>query len=154
MNQFDRIIQITGTPKRQSLGNVLHIVPSQGGKSTGFKRQLEHWKGSAIVNDIKGELSRDTAHIRRGFSEVYFIDLTGNGDNFNPVQGKTDEHELYAMANLLLHQRREDGNGIAFTEQATEMLTLLLQVANRAGFPQFLFGWCSRSGLRSQDVPC
>jgi hypothetical protein len=32
MNQFDRIIQITGTPKRQSLGNVLHIVPSQGGK--------------------------------------------------------------------------------------------------------------------------
>ncbi len=139
MDQFDRIIQITGTPKRQSLGNVLYIVPSQGGKSTGFKRQLEHWKGSAIVNDIKGELSRDTAHIRRGFSDVYFIDLTGNGDHFNPVQGKTDEHELYAMANLLLHQRREDGNGIAFTEQATEMLTLLFQVATRAGFPPFLF---------------
>src|SRR5687767_6319049 len=72
MDQFERFLQIT-PPKRGNLGNVLHIVPSGGGKSTGFKTQLQHWKGSAIVNDIKGELSRDTAYIRREFSDVYFI---------------------------------------------------------------------------------
>lgn len=138
MNQFGRFLQVT-PPERKNLGNVLHIVPSGGGKSTQFKAQLQHWKGSAIVNDVKGELSRDTAHIRREFSDVYFIDLTGNGDSFNPLHGKTDEHELYAMAHMLLHKAQEDSNGIAFTEQATEMLIILLQVANRAGFPQFLF---------------
>jgi type IV secretion system protein VirD4 len=137
-DEYGRILQIT-TKTRKQLGNVLKVAPSQGGKSTDFKHQLIHWKGSAIVNDIKGELSRDTAQERAKFSAIHSIDLTGNGASFNPLQGKTEEHELYAMAKLLLHESREDGSGIAFTEQAIEMLMLLFQVANRAGFPPFFF---------------
>src|SRR5687767_15643665 len=96
VDEYGRVLQIT-TKTRKQLGNVLKVAPSQGGKSTDFKHQLIHWRGSAIVNDIKGELSRDTSESRSEFSDIHFLDLTGNGDSFNPLQGKTGEHELYAM---------------------------------------------------------
>src|SRR5215213_8867757 len=115
LDQFGRILQLTPTDKRKKLGNVLKVGPSQCGKSTDFKEQLKAWQGSVIVNDIKGELSRDTAAIRAEFSDVYCLNPAGGGNHFDPLLGKTTEHELHAMAKLLLHEPREDGNSIAVT---------------------------------------
>ena len=87
-DHFGRILQITQSPKRKKLGNVLKVGPSQCGKSTDFKFQLRHWKGSVIANDIKGELSRDTAKIRSAFSDIYFIHPTGTGNRHDPLWEK------------------------------------------------------------------
>ena len=79
VDHFGRILQITATKNRPNLGNVLKVAPSQGGKSTDFKEQLRHFKGSVIANDIKAELSRDTAEIRAEFSDIYYINPLGKG---------------------------------------------------------------------------
>jgi type IV secretory pathway TraG/TraD family ATPase VirD4 len=96
-DHFRRTLQIIPTQNRPNLGNVLKVAPSQGGKSTDFKKQLRRWKGSVIANDIKGELSRDTAEIRAEFSDIYYINPLGNGNKFDPLSGKTTEDDLYAL---------------------------------------------------------
>jgi type IV secretory pathway TraG/TraD family ATPase VirD4 len=87
IDEFGRYLQVTTNKRRKQLGNVLKVAPSQGGKSTGFKHQLKHWKGSVIVNDIKGELDAETSDIRAAFSDIYRLDLTGGGNKFDPLMG-------------------------------------------------------------------
>ena len=137
VDQFGRTLQITPTKNRPNLGNVLKVAPSQGGKSTDFKKQLRHFKGSVIANDIKGELSRDTAHIRAQFSDVYYINPLGNGNKFDPLFGKTSEDDLYDVANMLLDEPNEKDP--AFTQRAIKMLTLLFLTARIAEVSPFVF---------------
>src|SRR5215210_5490818 len=136
-DQFGRTLQITATAKHPNLGNVLKIAPSQGGKSTDFKEQLRQWKGSAIVNNIKGELSRDTAKIRTEFSDIYFFDATENAHKYDPLYGKETEDDLYAVAKMLLYEPNEKDP--AFTQRAIKMLTLLFMAAKQAEASPFLF---------------
>jgi type IV secretory pathway TraG/TraD family ATPase VirD4 len=139
VDHFGRYLQITPTENRPNLGNVLKVGPSQSGKSTDFKRQLCTWKGSVIANDIKGELSRDTADIRAQFSDVYFIDPTDpdKSHKFDPLWGKTTEDDLYAVAYMLLHEPHEKDP--SFTQRAIKMLMLLFMAARIAEVPPFLF---------------
>ena len=137
VDPFGRLLQITATKNRPNLGNVLKVAPSQGGKSTDFKKQLRHFKGSVIANDIKWELSRDTADIRAEFSDIYYINPLGNGNKFNPLSGKTSEDDLYAVANMLLYEANEKDP--AFTQRAIKMLTLLFMAARIAEVSPFIF---------------
>jgi type IV secretory pathway TraG/TraD family ATPase VirD4 len=139
IDEFGRYLQITANKKRKQLGNVLDVTPTQGGKSTRFKHQLKHWKGSVIVNDIKGELDAETSAIRAGFSDIYRIDLTGRENKFDPLMGKETEDDLYAVAKLLLYEPNEPNP--AFTQRAIEILTLLFLAARAAPtpIPPFLF---------------
>ena len=139
IDEFGRYLQVTTNKKRKQLGNVLKVAPSQGGKSTGFKHQLKHWKGSVIVNDIKGELDAETSDIRAEFSDIYRIDLTGGGNKFDPLMGKETEDDLYAVAKLLLYEPNE--RHPAFTQRGIEILTLLFLAAQSAPIPipPFLF---------------
>jgi type IV secretion system protein VirD4 len=137
VDQFGRTLQITPTKNRPNLGNVLKVAPSQGGKSTDFKKQLRHFKGSVIANDIKEELSRDTAEIRAEFSDVYFVNPLGNGNKFDPLFGKTIEDDLYDVANMLLYEPNEKDP--AFTQRAIKMLTILLMAARVAEVSPFIF---------------
>ena len=139
IDEFGRYLQVTTNKKRKQLGNVLKVAPSQGGKSTGFKHQLKHWKGSVIVNDIKGELDAETSDIRAEFSDIYRLDLTGGGNQFDPLMGKETDDDFYAVAKLLLYEPNE--HQPAFTQRGIEILTLLF-LATRAvpiPIPPFLF---------------
>ena len=136
-DHFRRTLQIIPTRNRPNLGNVLKVAPSQGGKSTDFKKQLRHWKGSVVANDIKSELSRDTAEIRAEFSDVYYINPLGNGNKFDPLSGKNSEDELYAVANMLLYESNEKDP--AFTQRAIKMLTILFMAARIAEVSPFVF---------------
>jgi hypothetical protein len=138
IDEFGRYLQITANKKRKQLGNVLDVTPTQGGKSTKYKHQLKHWKGSVIVNNIKsGELDEETAEIRAEFSDIYRIDLTGGGNKFDPLMGKETEDDLYAVAKLLLYEPNE--RDPAFTQKGIEILMLLLLSARIAEIPPFLF---------------
>jgi hypothetical protein len=139
IDEFGRYLQVTTNKKRKQLGNVLKVAPSQGGKSTGFKHQLKHWKGSVIINDIKGELDDETSDIRAAFSDIYRIDLTGGGNKFDPLMGKETDDDFYAVAKLLLYEPNE--HQPAFTQRGIEILTLLFLAARAAPIPipPFLF---------------
>ena len=52
------------------------------------------------------------------------MDTRGYGDPYDPLQGKIEEDDLYTLAKNLLYEPNE-GDGKAFTQRATKMLTLL-----------------------------
>jgi type IV secretion system protein VirD4 len=50
---------------------MLVVAPTRGGKGLLATSQLLTWQGSAIVNDIKGELFNDTVGYRKTLGKVY-----------------------------------------------------------------------------------
>jgi type IV secretion system protein VirD4 len=124
INHFSRILHVRGTENRQHLGNILIEAPTGGGKGLLAVSQLLTWKGSAVVFDLKGDLYEQTAGFRKGIGDVYRVDTRGFGDPYDPLHGKHAEDDLYTLAKHLLYEPSE-GDGKAFTQRATKMLTLL-----------------------------
>jgi type IV secretion system protein VirD4 len=106
------------------LGNILIEAPTGGGKGLLAVSQLLAWKGSAVVFDIKGDLYKQTAGYRATLGPVYRFDTRGYGNMYDPFHGKCAEDELYALAKLLMYEPNE-GDGKAFTQRGTKILTLL-----------------------------
>ena len=124
INHFSRILHVRATETRQHLGNILIEAPTGGGKGLLAVSQLLTWKESAVVFDLKGDLYEQTAGYRRGIGDVFRVDTRGYGDPYDPLQGKYEEDDLYTLAKHLLYEPNE-GDGKAFTQRATKMLTLL-----------------------------
>ena len=109
------IYRLTPTAQRRELGNMLVCAPPRSGKSILAISQLLTWPHSVIVVDIKGELYRNTAGYRARLGPVYVIDPRGSGHQYDPLQGITDEDELYDAAKNLLFDPKE-AEGRSFTE--------------------------------------
>lgn len=132
--QFDQTISVQPTKTRRELGNALIVAPTRGGKGLLATSQLLTWKGSVIVNDIKGELFNQTAGYRSTLGRVYVIDPTGIGNQYDPLTGKDTEDALLSSAAQLLY-RPDEGEGAIFTERATVMLTQLFLAAREEEQP-------------------
>jgi type IV secretory pathway TraG/TraD family ATPase VirD4 len=128
MSQFSHVLRVRSTRQRRELGNLLAVAPTRGGKGLLAVSQLLCWPHSVVVNDIKGDLFAQTAGFRRTLGKVYVIDPTGIGHQYDPLKGRETERELYSSAKHLLYEPNE-GDGIAFTQRATKMLTLLFLAA-------------------------
>jgi type IV secretion system protein VirD4 len=125
INHFSRILHVKATKQRRELGNILIEAPTGGGKGLLAVSQLLTWtEGSAIVFDLKGDLYDQTAGFRKGLGGVFRFDTRGYGDPYDPLHGKYEEDDLYTLAKHLLYEPNE-GDGKAFTQRATKMLTLL-----------------------------
>ena len=132
------LLSVHPTKSRPKLGNMLVVAPTQGGKSLLGISELLTWRHSAIVNDIKGELTRSTSGWRSTFSNIKIIDPTGNGNRFNSLAGLTTEDQLYSMATQLLFTPNE-GEGAHFSLRAMEMLTAMFLAAGDLSIPHFSF---------------
>jgi type IV secretion system protein VirD4 len=128
MSQFSHVLRVRSTKQRRELGNLLAVAPTRGGKGLLATSQLLTWNHSVIVNDIKGELFTQTAGYRSTLGKVFVIDPQGIGHQYDPLKGRETEQELYSSAKHLLYEPNE-GDGIAFTQRATKMLTLLFLAA-------------------------
>jgi type IV secretion system protein VirD4 len=124
INHFSRILHVRTSENRQHLGNILIEAPTGGGKGLLAVSQLLTWNGSAIVFDLKGDLYDQTAGYRKTIGDVFRVDTRGFGDPYDPLQGKVEEDDLYTLAKHLLYEPNE-GDGKAFTQRATKMLTLV-----------------------------
>jgi type IV secretion system protein VirD4 len=122
------IYRVRPTQERRELGNALIVAPTRGGKGLLAVSQLLTWNQSVIVNDIKGELFDQTAGYRTTLGPVFVIDPRGFGHRYDPLHACTDEDSLYAAAKHLLYEPRE-GDGKAFTERGTKLLTLVWYAA-------------------------
>src|SRR5690348_17011645 len=69
-----KILRVSSTAKRPELGNVLAVAPTRGGKGLLAVSQLLTWEGSAVVNDIKGDLFTQTAGARSRSGRVLVFD--------------------------------------------------------------------------------
>src|SRR6476620_11083561 len=60
-DRFGHVLRICPSANRRALGNMLIEAPTRGGKGLLATAQLLSWKGSVVVNDIKGDLFTHTA---------------------------------------------------------------------------------------------
>lgn len=106
-------------PKRAGLvcdrsdGHVLVVAPTGAGKSRSIAiPNLLHWNGTAIVLDVKGELTETTQHFRERHLGHQIIRLdpwgitTKNGHRLNPFDrlrrpGAAIADECYGLADVL-----------------------------------------------------
>lgn len=132
IDRFGRTLSVEATEEKPDLGNLAIFGSTGTGKTTRELRQLREWQGSLIVNDIKGDLSHETAAIRRKYSKVFFFAPSeGAGDCYDPLDGISSERKLYDLAKHLLYVPNEKEP--AFTERATKMLTQLFLAAKLIG---------------------
>jgi type IV secretion system protein VirD4 len=109
------IYRVKKTPNRRELGNMLVVAPPRIGKSRLGITQLLTWPDSLVAVDLKGELYQESGGYRATLGPVYVIDLRGLGNQYDPMQGCTDEETLYDAAKNILYDPRE-GSGRSFTE--------------------------------------
>jgi type IV secretion system protein VirD4 len=128
---FNQIACVRPTKTRRELGNVLVCARPRAGKSVHAISQLLTWGHSVVVNDIKGELYNATAWFRSTLGQVLVIDFTGFGNQFDPLQDKTTEDELYFAATHLLYEANE--RDPVFTLRAIKMLQAMFLAARREG---------------------
>jgi type IV secretory pathway TraG/TraD family ATPase VirD4 len=133
-----RVLQVKSTQTRKELGNLGIIGPTRCGKTVYLTVLLDNWRYSSITNDIKGEFTELTSGDKARQGRVFVIDPRGFGNRYDPLEGMRTEDELYSAAKLLMHEPRE-GDGIAFTQKATKMLTILFLAARRIGERPLLF---------------
>jgi type IV secretion system protein VirD4 len=110
------IYRLTPTRERRELGNMLVCAPPRSGKSILAISQLLTWPHSVVVVDIKGELYQNTGGYRSTLGPVYVLDPRGLGHRYDPLQGITNEDELYEAAKNLLFDPKE-AEGRSFTER-------------------------------------
>src|ERR1700686_3797240 len=82
----------------RELPHALIVGPPRSGKGLLAVSQLLTWEGSAIVNDLKGELFDATAGYRSRFSRIVVVDPRGFGQQFGPLASRTSEDECLAAA--------------------------------------------------------
>jgi type IV secretory pathway TraG/TraD family ATPase VirD4 len=117
---------------------MLVAAPTRGGKGLLAVSQLLTWKGSVIVNDIKGDLYTQTAGFRRNLGKVFVVDPTGTGNRYDPFAGKETEDELLTAATNLLFSSH-DGDGKIFTQKGALMLTQIFLAARIEDYPLLLY---------------
>jgi type IV secretion system protein VirD4 len=109
------IYRVSPSRQRPELGHMLVVAPPRSGKSLLAASQILTWPGSLIIVDIKGELYTQTAGYRATLGPVYVLDPRGLGNQYDPLDGITEEGQLYDAAKNLLYDPRE-GEGRSFTE--------------------------------------
>src|SRR3954451_8989042 len=132
--RFRHLLQVSATPKRRELGNLLVVAPTRGGKGLLATSQLLSWQHSVIVNDIKGELFSQTAGYRATLGPVFVIDPAGVGHRYDPLAGKHTEDALFSAATNLLF-KADEGEGAIFTQRATNMLAQVFLAARMEDRP-------------------
>ena len=129
---LNRVLQVRPTRARRELGNMLITAPTRGGKGLLAVSQLLTWRGSAVVNDIKGDLFEQTAGYRATLGSVFVIDPRGRGHRYDPLTCRKTEDALHSSATQLLYDPNE-GEGAVFTNRAIRMLTQIFKAARLEG---------------------
>jgi type IV secretion system protein VirD4 len=99
---------------------------------------LQTWKHSAIVIDIKGELYRATGGQRSKLGKVYVLDPSGQGHQYDPFEElSTSPEAMRAAANLLM--KHEDDKDPIFAQRAANGLYAALRAADLQHLPRLPF---------------
>lgn len=97
---------ITKPPRVE--GHTLIVGGTGTGKSRGVViPTLLSWEGSAVVMDIKGELSRITADRRREHGAVFIFDPEGDGACYDPIKPCTTVDQAQDLARTLIPLPKE-----------------------------------------------
>jgi type IV secretion system protein VirD4 len=127
---FNRFFAVRSTKIQKELANVIIYGKTRTGKGLNITTNLLTWPHPVIVNDIKRELWEATSGWRqeglRGRSLIF--DPKGQGNKFDPLEGKTTDSDLRSAATILLYRPHEKENAV-FIERGITMLTQIFHAA-------------------------
>jgi type IV secretory pathway TraG/TraD family ATPase VirD4 len=130
LGPFNRLFAVRPTSTQKELANVLIYGKTRIGKGLNITTNLLTWQYPVIVNDIKREFWEATSGWRKiglnGRSLIF--NPRGQGNKFDPLEGKTTDSDLRSAATILLHRPAEGENAV-FTERAITMLTQIFHAA-------------------------
>jgi type IV secretory pathway TraG/TraD family ATPase VirD4 len=120
---YGRLIGLgEGFEGRCEMGHFLVCGPSRSGKGLHLTTNLLCWLGSAIVNDIKGELYRLTAGERREKGQaVYVLDPKGRGNRYDPFLELSYSPEALRSAVMVVTEPEKERQPI-FAQRAANAL--------------------------------
>ena len=129
---FNHLYTVSPTDIQKELAHLMFVGRSRCGKGLAIESNLLNWSFSAIVNDIKRELSYRTAGWRvEGLGgKAFYIDPTGKSktDKYDPLEGLYKDSDLQSAATTLLYRPQEGQNQI-FTDTAITMLCQIFHAA-------------------------
>jgi type IV secretory pathway TraG/TraD family ATPase VirD4 len=132
-------LRVIATTPHEPLGNILLDATTRRGKGLAGQSQVLSWDdySSLLFNDIKQwEYWDITAGHRNRHSRIRRFDPTSPFTHcYDPTLGKTEEHELYKIAEYLLFDPRETQP--TFTRRAIKMFTQMLMGAVAEHQPRF-----------------
>lgn len=100
---FGKIGRVLVTKPPKVEGHTLIVGGTGTGKSRGVViPTLLSWEGSAIVMDIKGELSKFTADRRLQHGSVYVFDPEGDGACYDPIKTCKSVDQAQDLARTLI----------------------------------------------------
>ena len=124
-----------GFEGRREMGHFLVCGPSRSGKGLHLTSNLLPWLGSAIVNDIKGELYRLTARERETKGQaVYVLDPKGRGNRYDPFRELSYSPEALRSAVMVVMEPEKERQPI-FAQRAANALYAAVLGARIEGRP-------------------
>jgi len=117
--------------RRQSFESILLSGPSGSGKTSRFLlKQLYSLKGcSFLINDPQGELwLYASGYLQKHFAEVYSINFSDSTKSaaYNPFSRIKKANDVNKLADLLISNTLDKGNGDVFWKLASVSLTTVL----------------------------
>ncbi|GAA4012605.1 hypothetical protein GCM10022631_25410 [Deinococcus rubellus] len=92
----------------RELGNIAVVGPPGSGKTRLIETNLNSWRHSAVVIDLKGGVYRQTAEFRRTLGAVHVIDpRQGRGSRYNPLK-VIKKHQRRELASELVSITNDD----------------------------------------------
>jgi type IV secretion system protein VirD4 len=113
------------------------VVPTGLGKGLWSTTQLLTWSGSAIVNDLKGDLYPQTAGWRKNLGPAYVLNASTPIHRFDPAAHARSEDDLRPLAFAICQDPADPDN--YWDKHAARFLLALMLGATQAREPVFPF---------------
>jgi hypothetical protein len=79
VGELSRVLRVRPTRTRRELGNLLVVAPTRGGKGLLATSQLLTWRGSVVVNDIKGCVKSNPIKVIMGWEKGWLLRTAQGG---------------------------------------------------------------------------
>lgn len=127
-----------GSAGKKELGHFMWFGPNRSGKGLSITSNLLQWRGSALVVDIKGEISEATAGYRQDVLGQKVIILNPSSfersHRFDPFAEMETDEQIFSAATAFMSPD-QDGENAVFAQRAAAALAAIIKAAKVNGWP-------------------
>jgi len=121
-----------GSAGKKELGHFMWIGPNRSGKGLSITSNLLLWEGSALVVDIKGEISEATAGYRQDVlgQKVYILNPSSleRSHQYDPFAELETDEQIFSAATAFMSPD-QDGENAVFAQRASAALAAMIRAA-------------------------
>lgn len=127
-----------GSAGKKELGHFLWVGPNRSGKGLSITSNLLQWEGSAIVVDVKGEISGATAGYRQDVlgQTVFILNPSSHekSHQYDPFAELETDEQVFSAATAFMNPN-QDGENAVFAQRASAALAAIIRAAKIKNWP-------------------